>query len=186
MRRLERGRRGAVRLAAATAIAAVTALGLAACDRTYAFEPLEVGDDQAGRAPAAVSNAQFIRTVYSDLLGRAPAVYDVEIDPAGGGATVQIDEQLSLEYALDSLGDPDPLRAEIVAGLVRSPDAQLPEKEQVADRRGFIREQFRRFLGREPGSYELLAFEAEWAADPAVGPRTVVRALIGSREYQSR
>jgi hypothetical protein len=179
-------RRGTGRVAAATAIAVVAALGLVGCDTTYAFDSIEIGGDQAGRAPAAVSNTQFVRTVYADLLGRAPDVYDFEVESAAGGYTLPIDEQESLVYALDSLGDPDPLRAVIVAGLVRSAEVELTEKAQVTDPRAFIREQFRRFLGREPGSYELIAFEAEWEADPAVGPRTVVRALIGSREYQSR
>jgi len=185
MRRLDARRRGAGRVAA-TAIAVVAALGLVGCDTTYAFDPIEVGVDQAGRAPTAASNVQFVRAVYADVLGRTPDVYDFEIESEGGGYTLPLDEQRSLVGALDSLGDPDPLRAVLVAGLVRSAEVELPEKEQVADPRGFIREQFRRFLGREPGSYELIAFEAEWKADPAVSPRTVVRALIGSREYQSR
>lgn len=186
MRRPDTSRRGAARVAAATAIAIVAALGLVGCDTTHAFNAIVIGDEEAGRAPAAMSNTQYVRSVYADLLGRTPEVYDFEIESAGGADTFQIDEQESLVHALDCLGDPDPLRALIVAGLVRSAEVRLPEKEQVADPRGFIREQFRRFLGREPGSYELIAFEEEWAADPAVGPRAVVRALIGSREYQSR
>jgi len=52
--------------------------------------------------------------------------------------------------------------------------------------RDYIRDQFRRLLGREPNTYELEAFAAEWENDPAVGPRTVIRAIIASREYQSQ
>ena len=37
----------------------------------------------------------------------------------------------------------------------------------------------------DPGAYELASFAAAWREDPAVGPKTVVRALLGSREYQS-
>jgi len=33
--------------------------------------------------------------------------------------------------------------------------------------------------------YELDTMVREWSDDPAVGPRTVTRAIIGSREYQS-
>ena len=41
-------------------------------------------------------------------------------------------------------------------------------------------------LGREPNAYELEVFVAEWTSEPAVGPRTIIRAIIGSREYQSQ
>ena len=182
-----RGVMGRVRRGgAAIAIAITASLGISACDTSYGFDPIEVGDDEAGRDPTAASNAQFVRGIYADLVGRAPEVYDFEVKYAGGQYTFQVDEQGFLVAALDSVGDPDPLRAVIVAGLVRSPEVDLPEKDEVAEPGVFIREQFRRYLGREPGSYELIAFEKEWKADPAVGPRTVVRALIGSREYQSR
>jgi hypothetical protein len=159
---------------------------LPACDRTYSFDPIEVGGDQAGRAPAPASNAQFVRGVYADLLGRTPEVYNFEVAFQGQSFVFPIDEQQTLVDALDSVGDPDALRALLAAGFVRSAEVDLPEREEVADPAELIREQFRRILGREPGSYELVAFEREWAADPAVGPRTIVRALIGSREYQSR
>lgn len=168
------------------ALALAAAIGLTACDTTYAFDPIQVGDDHAGRAPTPASNVQFVRGVYADLLGRTPEIYDFEVTVAGGSNTFQVDEQRFLVGALDSVGDPDPLRGAITAGLVRSAEVTLPEKNDVADPEAFIREQFRRFLGRDPASYELVTFAEEWTADPAVGPRTVVRALIGSREYQSR
>jgi hypothetical protein len=61
----------------------------------------------------------------------------------------------------------------------------MPEKASV-DAREYIRDQFRRLLGREPNTYELESFAAEWASDPAVGPRTIIRAITASREYQSQ
>ena len=61
----------------------------------------------------------------------------------------------------------------------------IPDKSTVTSR-DYIREQFRRLLGREPNTYELEAFAAEWDKDPAVGPRTIIRAIIASREYQSQ
>ena len=54
------------------------------------------------------------------------------------------------------------------------------------DPEAFVRAQFRRLLGREPGVYEREAFVDAFENDPAVGPATVIRALIESREYQSR
>ena len=53
------------------------------------------------------------------------------------------------------------VRAVIAAGLTSSPEAGLPDKAEVSDPAAFITEQFHRFLGREPGSYELAAFVAE-------------------------
>jgi hypothetical protein len=172
----------------AAAVAVFGLLGAAGCgDAEYGFAPIAVGDDESGRTPKARSNNQFVRAVYADLVGRAPEVYDFEVTVGGQPSNVfQVDEKGFLVDALDGVGDPDALRAVIVAGLVSSSEVTLPEKAEVSDPRAFITEQFRRFLGRDPGAYELAAFESEWKNDPAVGPKTVVRALIGSREYQSQ
>ena len=86
---------------------------------------------------------------------------------------------------LDGIGDSQPLRNLIANGMLHGDEVSLPEKSSV-DAREFISEQFRKLLGREPNTYELAVFANEWAADPAVGPRTVIRAIIGSREYQSQ
>lgn len=162
------------------------AFGASACDTVYDFEDVTVGGDGADRAPRERTNSQFLRAVYADLIGRQPEVYDVSVVLAGTEANrFSVDEQQFLLSALDSVGDPKPLRNLIVAGLVRHAEVELPDKADVDDPSVFITEQFVRFLGREPGAYELRAFLDEWNADPDVNPRTVVRALIASREYQS-
>lgn len=167
-------------------VLAALALTAPACDTTYVFEPIDVGEADDGRTPQARSNSQFIRAVYADLVGRQPESYDFVIDSAGTEVgRLPIEEQQYLLAALDGVGDPTPLRALIIAGLVRSAEVELPEKSAVDDPAGFVSEQFRRYLGREPGAYELRAFVDEWESDPAVGPHAVVRALLESREYQS-
>jgi hypothetical protein len=167
-------------------ILAAMSLTAPACDTTYVFDPIDVGEADEGRAPRARSNSQFIRAVYADLIGRQPQSYDFVITSGGSElGRLPIEEQPYLLAALDGVGDPTPLRALIVAGLVRSVEVELPDKGEVAEPAAFIREQFRRYLGRDPGVYELRAFVDEWDADPAVGPHAVVRALLESREYQS-
>jgi hypothetical protein len=171
------------------AVAVTAALGLAACGgKGYEFDEVSVGQDGDARTPKARSNSQFIRSIYTDLLGRAPEAYDFVVTDAAGNELTRfpIDEQLYLVSALDGINDTDPLRAVIAAGLTSSPEAGLPDKAEVSDPAAFITEQFHRFLGRDPGSYELAAFVAEWNADEAVNPRTIARALIVSREYQSQ
>ena len=74
----------------------------------------------------------------------------------------------------------------ITAGLLGSKEVDLPKKSQVADPKEFIRDQFRTLLGREPNTYESFAFEEAWKADADTGPKTIIRAIVGSREYQSR
>jgi hypothetical protein len=88
--------------------------------------------------------------------------------------------------AMDALGDPGPARELLVAGLLRSPEVDLPAKNEVDDEVEYIGEQFRRLLGREPNPYELSVFVEAWHEDDAVGPRAILRAILGSREYQSR
>jgi hypothetical protein len=169
-------------------VAVATAIACAGCGKTYAFDSIEVGDDGAARAPTPRSNSQYIRSVYADLLGRSPAVYDFVITDAADQplTTFPIDEKKLLLGALEGVGDPDPLRATIAAGLVASPEAALPEKTAVADPGAFVTLQFQKLLGRDPGTYEQKAFVDAWKKDDAVGPRVVVRAIVGSREYQSQ
>lgn len=96
-----------------------------------------------------------------------------------------VDESQFLLASLDGVGDPASIRGLIATGLAASPEAGIPAKEDIDDPAAYIAEQFRRFLGREVGAYELSAFVDEWETDEAVGPRTVIRALIASREYQT-
>lgn len=171
--------------ALATCVAWASLVG---CDTTHEFEPTALGDPEQARTPVAVNNRQFVRSVYADVLHRAPEVYDFVITDAAGTELLRfpVDEEATLVTALDGLGDPDSLRASLAAGLVTSAEVAYPEKAAVSSPEGFIVEQFQGLLGRDPTPYELAAFLAEWQNDPAVGPRTVVRALVGTREYQSR
>src|SRR6266700_3921423 len=108
---------------------AVAPLG---CGKTYAFDPIAVGDQSTARTPKPKSNSQFVRAIYADVVGRAPAVYDFEIDYGmATNYTFPIDEQKILLQAFDGIGDPDPLRAVIVAGLVDSSEVTLPKKADV-------------------------------------------------------
>ena len=176
------------RLLLALVVAGGVALG--ACETTYEFESTTVGEgDGTTREARSKTSSQFVRGVYADLLARAPARYNpVLVFGAGADqrATIPRDEERDLVNLLDGVGDPGPLRSLIVRGLLEDPAAQVPSKEAVADPAAYVRDRFRRYLGREPNPYELAAFVDAWRTDPAVGPRAVIRALLDSREYQSR
>lgn len=176
-----------IRIGAALLLAPAP-LGLAGCSYSYEFDPLTVGDDQAGRVPEPRTNSQYVRAVYADLVGRAPEVYDFSLQDGQGNELFKlpVQEQVNLVSALDSTGDPDALRAVVAAGLLGSAEVKVPEKADVKDPRGFIVAEFRSLLGREPNAYEAFAFEDAWKTDDATGPRTIIRAIVGSREYQSR
>jgi hypothetical protein len=164
------------------------ALALGACDTTYDFDRAPVGDnDNSAGTARSKTSSQFVRGVYADILGRAPERYDFVVTQNGQpGFTLPIDEETFLVNTLDGMGDPAPLRALIVKGVVEGEEVELPAKSAVTDPEAFISDQFRRLLGREPNAYELSAFVAQWQTDAAVGPKAVVRALAGSREYQSK
>ena len=177
------------RLTPVPAVAALLGLllSVSACgETTYEFDNVGVGDDDQGRTPRERTNSQFLRAVYADLLGRAPETYDFTI--TDGTTTLlafPLNEQEQLLNVLDGIGDSTPLRDLLVAGLVVSTEVDIPDKGDVDDPEQFISDQFRKFLGRNPGVYELKAFVDEWNGDDAVNPRTIIRALLGSIEYRS-
>jgi hypothetical protein len=158
-----------------------------ACTDVYEYDPTNAGEPEGSeRAPRGKSSTQFLRGVYADLLGRTPETYEIVIKFQGTEVfRFSADEEALLGNSLDGLGDSLPMRNLIANGLLHSTEITIPDKGSV-DAREYIREQFRRLLGREPNTYELEAFAGEWAKDPAVGPRTVIRAIIASREYQSQ
>jgi len=163
-------------------------LAAAACDTTYDFDRTTVGEDDGTSGTArSKTSSQFVRGVYADVLGRAPERYDFVVTANGQpGFTIPIDEETFLVNTLDGMGDPGPLRALITKGIVESDEVDLPTKSSVSDPKAFISDQFRRLLGREPNAYELSAFVGQWQSDAAVGPKAIVRAIVGSREYQSK
>jgi hypothetical protein len=157
-----------------------------ACATTYDYDPTVLGDPEGDRAPRAKTSSQFVRGVYADLLGRTPATFDLTIRQGSAMLTLPVDEQSQLIGVLDGLGDGLPVRNLLVNGLLHSTEVTIPDKAGIADARAYIGQQFTRLLGREPNAYELEGFADAWQRDPAVGPRTVIRAIVGSREYQSQ
>jgi hypothetical protein len=170
-----------------TRIVFLWVLAAAACTTTYDYDPTTVGDPEGSdRAPHSKTSNQFVRDVYADLLGRTPESYDFTLAINGvTQLTLPVDEQTELVNVLDGIGDPLPMRNLIVNGLLHGAEVTIPDKAGVTDARGYIQQQFTRLLGREPNVYELQGFADAWARDPAVGPRTIIRAIVGSREYQS-
>lgn len=164
------------------------ALAASACTDTYEYEPAVAGEAEGGQAQRrAKTSSQFLRGLYADVVARTPENFELVVRFNGAEAfRLPLDEEAQLIGVLEGLGDSLPLRNLIAKGLLHSAEAKLPDKASVADPRAFIREQFRRFLGREPNPYELEQFAGEWTKDAAVGPRTIIRAIVGSREYQSQ
>jgi hypothetical protein len=158
-----------------------------ACTDVYDYEPTSAGEPEGSeRAPRGKTSSQFLRGIYADLLGRTPESYEIIIRFQGNEAfRFPADEEVLLSNSLDGLGDSLPMRNLIANGILHSAEITIPDKSSVVAR-DYIRDQFRRLLGREPNTYELEAFTAEWDNDPAVGPRTIIRAIIASREYQSQ
>ena len=159
---------------------------LAACTTTYDFDPANAGMPESGKQHYAKTSDQFVRGAYADLVGRTPATYDFTLEINGQVAVkFQLDEQQQIVDTLDGIGDGLPLRNLLVAGLLHSAEVTIPDKASITDPRQYIHDQFTKLLGREPNVYELETFAQAWQSDPAVGPRAVIRAITGSREYQS-
>lgn len=167
--------------------ALVLVLLLVGCTETYDYQPSTAGEAEGGgRDPRGKNSSQFVRSIYADLLGRSPESYDFILQFDGVEQfRLPLDEEAQLVSTLDGIGDAQPMRNLIANGLLSGDEISLPAKGDVEPAE-FIREQFRRLLGREPNPYELQGFVTEWNADAAVGPKAIIRAIVGSREYQSQ
>jgi hypothetical protein len=161
---------------------------LAGCTTTYDYDPAAAGtQDGTGKALHVKTSSQFVRGIYADLLGRTPETYDFVLQFNGTEVLrFKIDESTILSGTLDGVGDSTPMRALVVNGMLHGAEIQVPDKSTIADAKGYITDQFKKLLGREPNPYELQSFADAWATDPAVGPRTIIRAIVGSREYQGQ
>ena len=165
----------------------IAALAAASCTTTYAYEPASAGAPDGTRELTAKTSSQFVRGIYADIVGRTPESWDFVLKINGVQQfSLPIDEETEIVSTLDGLGDSLPLRNLLVIGLLHSSEVTIPDKTTVADPRAYITQQFERLLGRDPNTYELETFADAWQTDPAVGPRAVIRAITGSREYQSQ
>ena len=111
------------------------------------------------------NDRQFIRALYMDLLERTP----------------DYEELRNMRNAMQSMANPAPLRSVMAKVILDSGQARIPRLEQGREEE-FVAECFRAYLAREPGQEELPAF-VEILREGATA-RQVVRALVGSPEYQ--
>lgn len=109
---------------------------------------------------------QFIRSLYFDLLERAP----------------DYQEFRNMRNALLSMADPAPLRSVMAKVILDSGRAKLPEVAR-GEEASFVRQAFLRYLGREPTQKEQADF-IKVLAKGSARVEHVVRALITSPEYQ--
>jgi hypothetical protein len=115
--------------------------------------------------PRPKSDRVFVRSLYADLLGRVP----------------DYQEFRRCRNALLALSDSRPLRSVLIKMML---DANLGDIDAPgADRAGFVRGLFLRFLAREPTAKEGEGFTRELAAGGDA--RLLVRALLTHAEYQS-
>ena len=120
---------------------------------------------EALAVPRVRNDRQFIRALYMDLLERTPSYQELR----------------NMRNAMQSMADPAPLRSVMAKVILDSGQARLPGLERGREAE-FVTECFRTYLARDPGQGETAAF-VEILRDGAEA-RHVVRALVGSPEYQ--
>jgi len=119
----------------------------------------------ASKYPREKTDAQWIRTLYADLLGARPDYREFR----------------DTRNALLALADSTPIRR--VLGKVVVDSKKSDRAAAVgADGKRWIEERFLLLLGRGPRAEEAAAFEEVLRES---GPRIVLQALVQSREYQS-
>jgi hypothetical protein len=112
------------------------------------------------------SDNQFIRSLYFDLLERAP----------------EYQEFRNMRNALLSMADPTPLRAVMARVILDSGQARIPPVVRGQEE-AFVQDAFLRYLGREPTQSEGARF-ASILKKPGTTGVHVVLALVTSTEYQ--
>lgn len=115
-----------------------------------------------------LSNRAWVRSVYVDLGDAVASDEDVE----------------ALRGALDSLGDPRPLRSLIVRMLLDADGTRAPRGPAIGDPVEWIDATFARLLGRDPTELERTRFVEVCEGGPD-GPELVLFTLLTSSEYQS-
>jgi hypothetical protein len=115
--------------------------------------------------PRPKSDRVFVRSLYADLLLRAP----------------DYQEFRRSRNALLALSDSRPLRSVLIKMILDGGQGEVGKPGP--DGAAFVREQFLRFLAREPTPKEAEVFAAELSG--ADGPKLVVRALLTHGEYQT-
>lgn len=115
--------------------------------------------------PRPKSDRVFVRSLYADLLGRAP----------------DYQEFRRCRNALLALSDSRPLRSVLIKMML---DANLGEIGAPGeDKAAFVRSLYLRFLAREPTAKESEGFAKELAAEGDA--KLLVRALLTHSEYQT-
>ncbi len=123
--------------------------------------------DRRAQRRLAVTNRQFARSLYVDLLDRLP----------------DEGEARRLRSALDGMSDAAPLRSIFARMLIDSGAVKFSEKKALSDPRAWIAGLFQKLLGRDATDEELDIFVTAFA-DPACRPQTVLYALVTHPEYQ--
>jgi hypothetical protein len=110
---------------------------------------------------------QFLRGLWHDLLERTPSY----------------EELRNLRNAMQAMADPAPLRSVLAKVVLDSGKCTLPECTAGAEAE-FVRACFTRYLAREPNERERAVFTKTLTQDGGK-PDQIVRALVGSLEYQT-
>ena len=116
-----------------------------------------------------LTNHQFGRSLYFDLLARTPTY----------------DELRMVRNALLAMADPAPLRAVLVKIILDSGRAQLPAPPTRDTTAAFVQQCFTTYLRRDATPAEVESFGKELWANQTPNPGLLVRALVGSAEYAS-
>ncbi len=118
------------------------------------------------RGPRPKTDHQFIKSLFVDLLGRAPAY----------------EEFRNMRNALQSLSDPAPLRGVLARVMLDSGAVVPPAADPTTDAPAVVRELFHRFLGRDPLQKEMTAFANELSYGGGSW-RPLALALLNSPHY---
>lgn len=142
---------------------------LAACQPETIYDVGTLKPQSDGEKTELKDDLQFMSIAYRDL-------FNEEVPPS----TLEI-----MRTAYIGFGDKDLVVDRVVQAMLSSPNLVLPSQlDMLGDKELFINTTYRKFLLRDPTSFELAYWVSQLTESPNLSPKDVYYIFMTSAEYK--
>lgn len=142
---------------------------LCACQPEVTYDVGTITPGTEGEKTELKDDLQFMSIAYRDL-------YDEEVPPS---------VLKTMRKAYLSFGDKELIVDEVVQSLLLSPDLELPTQQSIAsDPAAFIAETYKKFLLRNPTSFESEFWKTQLDQHPDLTAQEIYYTFMTCQEYK--